>query len=491
MIFGSPSKSLSNIVLGSASASEVLTIVGGGFVVSGPGDVNGDGIEDFMITEVRDYVNKGNAYIISYPSRMSSPPSFHPSSFPSSTPSSYPSASSSSPLSSNSSKAPQHPPTHRPSKSSLIPTIINTRTPTRRPTVTVTAIITRTPSLCPSQKPFVAPSVLPTRSHSSLPAYFSPSVSTSPIQHPRFPSVYPFAQPAFISDYRLRLVNSSSLNIVYGVEEANERFEISSISVDGKRYSGWSGTIIGGSGKKVYVISSKDPFQPVNRMILQDFDSMKDVIDLSHFSQIASKAYLSYLTNPLTLFLPDNQKIVISSYKTMNQLSDENFIFGSSSLSESSSSVNQEDLYVVLGLLGSFVLIVLFLTQFSIESEEKNEKMKEEGSLDQFKREAEDGLEPLDSIDKDVVDNLNSSDFGEVFSDRKDEDEDEDSFLAFAINLMNRTRLYGQENDEEEEEEDTESLADLSWFHFLSDGDDEENQLALAIESLGSNSEDN
>eukprot|EP01040_Poterioochromonas_malhamensis_P005256 gene5256-5636_t len=130
-------------------------------------------------------------------------------------------------------------------------------------------------------------------------------------------------------------------------------------------------------------------------------------------------------------------------------------------------------------------------SSFSIESEEKNEKMKEEGSLDQFKREAEDGLEPLDSIDKDVVDNLNSSDFGEVFSDRKDEDEDEDSFLAFAINLMNRTRLYGQENDKEEEEEDTESLADLSWFHFLSDGDDEENQLALAIESLGSNSEDN
>ncbi len=93
-----------------------------------------------------------------------------------------------------------------------------------------------------------------------------------------------------------------------------------------------SGTIIGGRGRKICRISPKDPSQPVNRIILQDFDANKDMIDLSRMSNIASNADL---TNPLTLFLPDNQKIVIASYQTMKALAGFNFIFQSSSSSSS------------------------------------------------------------------------------------------------------------------------------------------------------------
>ncbi len=69
------------------------------------------------------------------------------------------------------------------------------------------------------------------------------------------------------------------------------------MSSDGKRKSGWSGTIIGGRGKKVYVIYPKDPSQPVNRIILQDFDRMTDVMDLFSFSQIKSDYKLRNLIN--------------------------------------------------------------------------------------------------------------------------------------------------------------------------------------------------
>ena len=78
-----------DVNLGDVNASSVVHILGGGFVVSGPGDVNEDGIDDIMITNFKEYVGKGNAYIISYPPKLSSPPTFRPSSFPSSPPSCY------------------------------------------------------------------------------------------------------------------------------------------------------------------------------------------------------------------------------------------------------------------------------------------------------------------------------------------------------------------------------------------------------------------
>jgi hypothetical protein len=136
------------------------------------------------------------------------------------------------------------------------------------------------------------------------------------------------------------------------VEEANERFEISSMSSDGMRRSGWSGTIIGGKGRKIYVFYPKDPSQPVNRIVLQDFAS-DHVIDLSHFSQITSKADITYITHPLTLFLNDNQKVVLPGYKSMD-LKENNFIFASSQTSDSSKA-----LVVDASFITSFILLLV------------------------------------------------------------------------------------------------------------------------------------
>lgn len=144
VILGSSSSSSSlsseDIQLGEGLEERgVVSIVGGGFLVSGVGDVNDDGLDDIMITGIRDYLSKGNAYIISYPTNMSNAPSFIPSSFPSSAtshcPSSQPSSSSPSYYSSLSpNNDPNQPTTQRPSRSSPNPTnSIKTLIPTTTP----------------------------------------------------------------------------------------------------------------------------------------------------------------------------------------------------------------------------------------------------------------------------------------------------------------------------------------------------------------------
>ncbi len=370
---GFEQKSLSYVIFGSRSLmndvflpnidGRGVIIIGGGVIVSGPGDLNDDGINDIMITNVQEYMRKGNAYIISYPMKMSTPPSLLPSSFPSSIPSNrstmIPSSSSPSNYPTNPSPLQSILPSadinmtrgiSTPSKSPVSP-------PTRRPSVRPTRRDSSCPSVSPSTKPpTTRPLSFTTRSPTLRPS-MQPAMTS-------FPTVHLSSPPTIMinDEYNRRIINSSSVDqrgIVYGIDGMNEIFEISSMSSDGKRKSGWSGTIIGGRGKKVYVIYPKDPSQPVNRIILQDFDRMTDVMDLSSFSQMTSKVDLTYFTNPLTLFLPDNQKIIISNLQGM-MLFSKNFIF--SSQTSMMAGTNETSLTSLLLDTGSLsMLIVLFM----------------------------------------------------------------------------------------------------------------------------------
>lgn len=178
-------------------------------------------------------------------------------------------------------------------------------------------------------------------------------------------------------------MNSSSVGgggVLYGEDGVNEIFYISSLSSDGKSRSGWSGTMIGGRGRKVYVIYPKDAIQPVNRIVLGDFNESVDVIDVSHIRGIGSLSDVSYLTHPLTLFLPDNQKIVISSYESMKELSESNFIFDSSSSSsdvsvggEGSQWLSMSFIFPVC-VLGVCLLGVGYVTMGNKANEEEGKK---------------------------------------------------------------------------------------------------------------------
>jgi hypothetical protein len=80
------------IQLSELREDEGFIITGGGFAVAGIGDVNEDGINDFMVSSYSDWHGKGNAFLMVYPTNISAPPTFLPSSSPSSFPSSQPSS---------------------------------------------------------------------------------------------------------------------------------------------------------------------------------------------------------------------------------------------------------------------------------------------------------------------------------------------------------------------------------------------------------------
>lgn len=354
VIFGSNS-SISNILLqeNNKGGDRVLVLLGG-FIGSLSEDFNDDGIEDIMISDTEDYLTKGNTYIIAYPSHISSPPSFDPTSLPSSIPSTQPSNQPTSLLSPTSFVS--FPPNSSPDTISALLTGRPSKTPTSKPTSAAPSVIpTVTKTRFPSSRLFSIQTQNPITLRPSLTPRPSERYSSNPISTitslAPSPSLFPSSLAYAVSDYRIVLVNRTR-SIVNGVEEANERFEISSMSSDGMRRSGWSGTIIGGKGRKIYVFYPKDPSQPVNRIVLQDFAS-DHVIDLSHFSQITSKADITYITHPLTLFLNDNQKVVLPGYKSMD-LKENNFIFASSQTSDSSKA-----LVVDASFITSFILLLV------------------------------------------------------------------------------------------------------------------------------------
>lgn len=239
-------------------------------------------------------------------------------------------------------------------------------------------------------------------------------------------------------EYRSRALNSSSVDkrgLVYGEDEVNEIFHISSMSHDGKRRSGWSGTIIGGRGKKIFVLYPKDPFEPVNRIVLQDFDSNTDMINLSHITQIQSKADLTYLTRPLTLFLPDNQKIIIASYQTIKELSNDNFIFYTPTVS--SSNVSIKELCTVSALFGAMILLIVWFALFSFyhadEGKEKNRKVSvtEDVIMKEQKRESDDCVIEMLNLDEDLAEaEVNQSIDGDQVSDAVSVSSQDDSSIV-------------------------------------------------------------
>ena len=73
--------------LSELKAPNGFVISGGGFLVSGIGDITGDGLADLMVTSYTAWRGKGNSYQINFPHNMTMFPSLQPSSSPSSVPS--------------------------------------------------------------------------------------------------------------------------------------------------------------------------------------------------------------------------------------------------------------------------------------------------------------------------------------------------------------------------------------------------------------------
>jgi hypothetical protein len=292
-----------------------FTITGGGFMVAGPGDVNGDEIPDIMICSNQQWQGKGNSYIMVYPHNVTSPPTFLPSAQPSSMPSHSPTS-----LPSLVVHAPTNTPTfdetmNEPvSKGTFPPFLEATQLPSLAPK---TSKPTRSPSgkstthfpASPTRKPTANPTKNPT----ILPRTMLPSIASTERNTPcTYPTSTPSVTPTVSLSTPFQEVTIDREGVYYA-PKGNANYIISG--------AGLFEITSNGGGKKIYTILPSK-----NKVTINDFNKKYDQISLIHFPYLYSINDLVYRTNPLQLFLSTDQKLILSSMEA-TELTDDNFIF--------------------------------------------------------------------------------------------------------------------------------------------------------------------
>jgi hypothetical protein len=378
-----------------------FTITGGGFLVTAVNDVNNDGIPDLMITNYPIWQNQpGNAYLIVFPGNnsVSSPPTYFPSSSPSSSPSVRPTTTPSIRI---------EQPTNLPSidfldhGSSVSPSpSVNggssSASPAGNPTFSPTYRKTFRPSL---QKTSLSPSTIkpsktPSYSPTKNPVLFSSFPTTTSV--PTFPTktVVPTIKTTTTNSFRpsrgfrspaslapTTLSNSSSppsTSNTNNNDDDNKDFVTIHITEEGQYNSTTfnknknilflietSGSVmITGSeeAKNIYKFVPASSQQQRTTITIINYELSKDQLDFLAFPEFLSLNDLPFTTNPLTLYLATNYKIILSSLDSLQSLSSFDFIF-SDPLSSSKSSSHEidysTDLLELMGVLIP-VLIVLF-----------------------------------------------------------------------------------------------------------------------------------
>jgi hypothetical protein len=342
-----------------------VTIIGGGFLVAGPGDLNGDGIADMMVVNYPSWQGQSNSYFIRFPENVTSSPtalpSFFPSSQPSAAPSFTPTMTQTTETPSNRpstltptrivnlsmSFPPQTIPTRMP-KSTLAPKSVR---PTLAPTVVTSVIPTRIPNLSPSsaipslKTETLKPSVTRVRSSAHPSKHRGSSIST--------PSLNPtLRNTSFSSDFQIIYCNNTE--ICRGSPNINTQFILQS--------EGTVRTRCASNERCVYLILPMAD----NVIIIEEFSVFKDMIDLSKFFWIKSIDDLSFSTNPQVIFLGSSQQIFFPGNKDVIHFTVDNFYF----ISEDESSLNSNKTVYQFAMIG---LMVIFLGFVGVILEKKLE----------------------------------------------------------------------------------------------------------------------
>jgi hypothetical protein len=324
----------------------------GGFALYGVGDVDRDGYNDVMVVDYKQWQQAQHsgigAFVISIPNsaRVSRNPTVSPTVFPSIIPTDRPSSSPT--ISFVPSFFPSSP-TSRPT--SIPSSIISLRpTPARIPTIAPTKQETASSrptflrSARPSLRPSTSPTVVPTSSKPSI----KPLVS---------PSRKPSRTPSFTPTINRNPTSSPSASPTLALSDGS--FVTKEITAGGN-YNGtaWKRIIfviappIGSpSSSSQVVITGNDKGRSIYKvlpranltLIITNFHNNQDLIDLTAFSgTVASIGEISYRSNPLTLLLPHEQTIVLSSHTSFD-LSENNFLFSSSTNSNRNDDNNNDN----------------------------------------------------------------------------------------------------------------------------------------------------
>jgi hypothetical protein len=379
-------------------------ISGGGFIVSGIGDINNDGLEDMMITSYNEWQGKLGAYLIEYPTKqqwISNIPSFLPSSSPTST--SYISVPSSVP---SERLFPSNFPTVLDSVSAIPTSINSTATPTFHQTVKpsrmpITKSPSRSPTVFPSRRPSAIPTAIPMAS--SAPS-FSPTVLTSVSKNPSKrpthtsePSYFPSLSPSLSASSEGETVVLTEGTMYEGENGSQQIIIASQANIH----------IKGNQGKKHYIIS---PSTGSNITItIEDFKSSLEEEasgegDQLDFSQLASSSFsYFYSTDPLTFhLLPPYHVIIVLSSHSSYDLHSEDVLFPSTSSVTSQSgyfSYNpmkfklfSKRLILLIACIPSVLLVTFLLLNCRRKRTEKLIKKENEKTITELLNDAEDDL---------------------------------------------------------------------------------------------------
>jgi hypothetical protein len=351
--------------LSEMAAEDGIIITGGGFLVAGVGDVNGDNVADVMISSYYDWKGQSSAYLISTPANVVYSPSFQPSSSPTITPSaSFPLNST---LNDNSTVRNTNIPTPSYAPTQFSPTL----TPTR---VRFAVGISRQPV----SKPSVAPSFSPTSGFHHLRGF--PTAS---------PALTPTIMPT-INTTAYTVIDCSEAKEYHGKNGTHNLFRITANS----------GTVMirgndEGGAKNLYVLYG--PSERVN-VVIQNFRISTDMISVAHLSKVGyfyvSLSDISYSRSvPLTLlFCSENKLQAVLSSHTEFDLDESNFLFTQSNESEDNTK-NTILAGVQIGIAVAVLVLLLaifFTLSYQQKQEEKKELNHEQQWLDSLKISSED-----------------------------------------------------------------------------------------------------
>jgi hypothetical protein len=321
-----------------------ITITGAGFMVTGPGDLNGDGIDDLMIIKYSRWQGAFGSYFVQYPEKFTSSPTLSPTSFPSSQPSAWPSfrvpsnlptvLSTPPPTPMNETNAPiqsRSPSTVRPSLvpsnplslSSLVPTLFPTVEPTFSPTLLPYA--SSVPSYIPTLlKLSGQPTIRVVSNRTRL-----PTVDFHRLRGSLSPSRYPTIMPTINATNYIDVDCSKAGKTYEGKNDTHYKFMITVTS----------GTVqlIGnedGGAKNLFVLQSCPSKDHRVNVVIKNFRLSTDILSVAHlssglYSSMKDLTYSLKAGQPLTfLFCPPENKlqVIMSSHPSFD-LTESNFLF--------------------------------------------------------------------------------------------------------------------------------------------------------------------
>jgi hypothetical protein len=352
--------SSNTLSLNEITEEDGFVITGGGFMVAGPGDVNGDGIPDIMISNYQQWQGKGNSYTFVYPRNVTSPPTLNPSSQPTSIPSYAPSAlpsinsqfPTSVPTFEDTTNQPSHYGTFPPHLQRTDAPTVAPRTshiPSVKPSTRTPTIRTNPPTLIPSRLPTENPTKPPTKSPTTKVPSRSPIGRRVKTSFPSLASTESLStafQDVIIDRAGVYNEFSGKLNFIISGEG---NFEIMN----------------NGGGNKIYTILPSK-----NTITITNFNKRYDQISLIHFPCLYSINDLVYRTNPLQILLSNAQKLVVFSLNAV-EVTEDNFIFQNDSENTTKNTVGLSFGSVIsLGILISCVGLTVFLVKVNSRNDD-------------------------------------------------------------------------------------------------------------------------